>query len=51
MVPISSIFYCGARTSCGAAGGIDLIVSLCDGVFRDFGGLSEFFLIRIGIGY
>ena len=32
-------------------GGTHLIVSLCDGVFRDFGGLSEFFFIRIGIGY
>ena len=50
---ISSIFkFCyGARTSCGAAGGMHLIVSLCNGLFREFLGLSEFLFIRIGIGY
>ena len=41
----------GARTSCGAAGGMHLIVSLCNGLFREFLGLSEFLFIRIGIGY
>ena len=52
---MSSIFCYGARsaarTSRGAAGGIHLILSQCDGVFREFLGLSEFFFIRIGIGY
>ena len=44
---ISSIFCYVGRSSCGAAGGGRLILSLCGDYFRAFWGLSEFFFIIV----